>query len=1269
MSSTDRPREQAETPQKPISNPSSHPQTPPSASLPTPVSLAAFIGGRATGPRLNKHAPQQDAADPTLFEQRKIDSSTAPHPVFGRGGIAMPGLTSQGRKVDSPSPSHELYARMPATSTRGRSPGPAANHEHASPNAEPIPVSIGNNSPGKESPRPPRTTTPSAALKRYVQHIEQAASPQANKTTFERDVSRSRTLSTPTGTHPTRTTTFPLSPPPPLSPRTPNFGARSPPLAFAGEPSPSKSPNFPPASKPSTPAPTTPRKPAVASASSPAFSVKLPTFSASTPSLPRPEAFSAPKAAAPFTPQHRTPYLPPPKEKDPTPSISRLKGRGFVQSMVKASSALEAAAAGSATSEVGRLGPVKRSPPVADRWKPESSPSSSQLATTAPANFRKSWTPTAATPSGQQKNVAHRKSWAATSGPLKGEEPSDRERPPAPGGALEVQNTGRSVRLVETHHTGRSAHAVVAEQHHEPTAGQSSKAVVVVVEPQHLRKAPSLPPSLTTPSRPSTPPRASPGGHGLGSSSTMFSYIKPTKTGDDPATGPSHPLARTTTPHNTHSSAADLTSTEHADELGHRTGGVSSGGHRGRNGAAGGIPAPSGRPLVHLTKGRPKPKKARASSRKRAGGLLPETGGGGVRAAPTAPSATTRKPLPSPRSATAHEEATRIPVPMRIHQPSTHTPTTPSPSTSHIIKPDRPDPNISDRWSEQALSGSTSRKKPPLFGLAGPSSLILQVGLSLPSSPSQAQPSSSASPRSPRRQSRIPSTGARALVMDVAQALREAQAPRPGAETTSGESSVAPSQPELRASSPSPMEKKRRKSSFDAFVMERKLTTRSVSPEADVRSQEPPGQQDKIPAAYQDEPLPRVNLDEVLSAHVEEYHQPSSQVTSISVDVMSVTGATATGVKRDANVFYDSELLAIVHRCKTKSTGLVETTLWSWQGRRSQVGEREERKLKDMARHYGTRLCPVRQGCEPPELVHALGGQLATRQGTRSRWSAENTTMHQVRFMHGNVFIDEHDLHVTNLCSAFSYCLTLLGTSYVWHGKGSLPRERQAALGYAQSLSAEGTSPVELVERESDDNEMFWMLLGDADDYANADYWKWRPKSVIRLPRIWRVDALCPPHITAVPALSTQPDVHSSVYLVDCVWELFVLVGTKARGSRRDIRLALSAATDLSSQNAADRPFRPPIHVLLLPSKLPLDLRLHFRDLDEDHVNGTFSPDHMNLLELSEALSDVGKPLSLSAQILLIFPYAAREGNVGKGCTSTTSPCYLWELIPHGHNN
>jgi hypothetical protein len=95
----------------------------------------------------------------------------------------------------------------------------------------------------------------------------------------------------------------------------------------------------------------------------------------------------------------------------------------------------------------------------------------------------------------------------------------------------------------------------------------------------------------------------------------------------------------------------------------------------------------------------------------------------------------------------------------------------------------------------------------------------------------------------------------------------------------------------------------------------------------------------------------------------------------------------------------------------------------------------------------------------------------------------------------------------------------------------------------------------------------------------------------------------------------------------------------------------LKEPQDLSSLNAARRPFTPPIHVLILPSKIPLDLRLHFRDLDEERMvrrmgasslelgqltlslqNGTYQPDHMNLLELSEALFDVGYACSFLYQ-------------------------------------
>lgn len=85
---------------------------------------------------------------------------------------------------------------------------------------------------------------------------------------------------------------------------------------------------------------------------------------------------------------------------------------------------------------------------------------------------------------------------------------------------------------------------------------------------------------------------------------------------------------------------------------------------------------------------------------------------------------------------------------------------------------------------------------------------------------------------------------------------------------------------------------------------------------------------------------------------------------------------------------------------------------------------------------------------------------------------------------------------------------------------------------------------------------------------------------------------------------------------MDCVFEFFVLVPSGARGKRRDINLALSVAMvclvlisgscsdqhlfqDAATRIASARPYTPTVHALILPSQLPLDLRVQFRDLEE----------------------------------------------------------------------
>ena len=80
----------------------------------------------------------------------------------------------------------------------------------------------------------------------------------------------------------------------------------------------------------------------------------------------------------------------------------------------------------------------------------------------------------------------------------------------------------------------------------------------------------------------------------------------------------------------------------------------------------------------------------------------------------------------------------------------------------------------------------------------------------------------------------------------------------------------------------------------------------------------------------------------------------------------------------------------------------------------------------------------------------------------------------------------------------------MLDTLWVWHGCGATQTERDAAKRYSQSL-ASGKNVVEVEEGQED--ELFWMFLGDNEGYARASYWKWRKNEKGAAdPRVWNID-------------------------------------------------------------------------------------------------------------------------------------------------------------------
>lgn len=69
---------------------------------------------------------------------------------------------------------------------------------------------------------------------------------------------------------------------------------------------------------------------------------------------------------------------------------------------------------------------------------------------------------------------------------------------------------------------------------------------------------------------------------------------------------------------------------------------------------------------------------------------------------------------------------------------------------------------------------------------------------------------------------------------------------------------------------------------------------------------------------------------------------------------MIITGNTTIPLFQEQSIFYDTEILAIIHRSKSLESGLVSTMVWIWQGKHSTLGEKEEHKLQELAKRYGT---------------------------------------------------------------------------------------------------------------------------------------------------------------------------------------------------------------------------------------------------------------------------------------------------------------------------
>ena len=159
---------------------------------------------------------------------------------------------------------------------------------------------------------------------------------------------------------------------------------------------------------------------------------------------------------------------------------------------------------------------------------------------------------------------------------------------------------------------------------------------------------------------------------------------------------------------------------------------------------------------------------------------------------------------------------------------------------------------------------------------------------------------------------------------------------------------------------------------------------------------------------HEDGPIGSFNLTALLASRPA---APKAIQGTISVESFTISRNTSTLIDSEPHIFYDGDTVAIVHRAKGKSSDLVTTTVWGWEGRHSQCSVTEKKKLNELASRFGTKLITALQGKEPFEMVQVFGGTVVIRHGSRAHWTAENTAFYCVR-MHGHhyVMIEEVEL-------------------------------------------------------------------------------------------------------------------------------------------------------------------------------------------------------------------------------------------------------------------
>ncbi|KAI6373654.1 hypothetical protein MCOR25_003426 [Pyricularia grisea] len=244
------------------------------------------------------------------------------------------------------------------------------------------------------------------------------------------------------------------------------------------------------------------------------------------------------------------------------------------------------------------------------------------------------------------------------------------------------------------------------------------------------------------------------------------------------------------------------------------------------------------------------------------------------------------------------------------------------------------------------------------------------------------------------------------------------------------------------------------------------------------------------------------------------------------------------------------------------------------------------------ARALGGKLIGFPQGKETPEFLQALGGIVIVRRGSSNKYDSLAPSMLCGRRFQGQVTFDEVDFSPHSLCSGFPYLITQNGKCFLWKGKGSDVDELSCARLIGMDLALMG----ELVEVD-DGNETpeFWNIFDGQMRAGSADHWRLKPNYQKYCGRLFRSDAGDEQQIAEISPFSQVDLDPAGIYIIDCFFEMYIVVGYGAQPQYASFRNALDFAQEYAilASSMEDRPFVPISTVVL--EGIPRDLKSVFR--------------------------------------------------------------------------